>query len=339
MVTSAAAQPPASLSLTSASAGESQSGVPLPSLTVLHMGENLMVLLPTVADADSFVLNRTGYEPLQLDGNDKSYMWSSTVVDTYGNDFDTVVQPEFISLDVIKNGVVADRFAHFQNCPDYVFVSARGSGQNLDYSYTGPVLDDFGRGLGGRGQRVLEFLRQEMGLSASALPAVAVDYPAVAVAFKNGTVQLGNAPAVYSDSVASGVTAAQTAVLKVINNCFNSKTRLIMFGYSQGAQVIGDAFTSLDPIARARVARVILFADATYRPNDNSVEYLPNPLNGSGIKGTREPFPAAEGTTVIESWCWTEDIICQGPPENNFHGDIYDEYEIQAAKNAALALG
>jgi len=104
---------------------------------------------------------------------------------------------------------------------------------------------------------------------------------------------------------------------------------------------MGDVYTALSPLERAHVARVILFADAMFAPGDAHIHYLPAPLEGVGIKGARQAFPASPAT-VVESWCWDQDAVCQRPPHGHaFHGDIYDTYDTYeqlAATNAAHAL-
>ncbi|HYN67956.1 MAG TPA: cutinase family protein [Ornithinibacter sp.] len=221
---------------------------------------------------------------------------------------------------------------HEEPCPDLVYVAARGSGQN------GWLTEPFAQGLGDRGRRVLGFLREALGRDSESLPAIAVDYPATAVGYNAAawTPELGNYPAVYAASAELGAVRARNAVMRTALACADSQ--FVLFGYSQGGQVIGDAFAGLASPVRARVARVILFAEATYAAGDPQVDFRPAAVPGAGIKGRRAFFPASPGT-VIESWCWVKDAVCQRPPGGTqFHGDIYDDYERAAAASAATAI-
>lgn len=61
-------------------------------------------------------------------------------------------------------------------------------------------------------------------------------------------------------------------------------------------------------------------------------------LDGVGIKGARDLFPT-DDPAVVESWCWDQDAVCQRPPLGHaFHGNIYNDFEEQAAANAVAAL-
>jgi hypothetical protein len=166
---------------------------------------------------------------------------------------------------------------------------------------------------------------------------MAVDYPAVAVAFDpSGGIQPGSYPAIYDNSIHLGVERTQSLIKGTADVC--PASHLILFGYSQGAQVIGNAFAGLEEKTRARVSRVILFADAAYSPSDSQVNYRPSATSGHGIKGKREAFPPSR-QTIIESWCWDEDVVCQGLPRRQFHGDIYDNFEKDAIAAAVKDLG
>ncbi len=66
--------------------------------------------------------------------------------------------------------------------------------------------EPFAKGLGDRGTHVLDALRQQLARDAFSFPAIAVDYPAVAVAFgPQMNIEIGTYPTVYTDSVAAGV--------------------------------------------------------------------------------------------------------------------------------------
>ena len=83
---------------------------------------------------------------------------------------------------------------------------------------------------------------------------------------------------------------------------------------------------------------VTRLADAAYAPGDGQLRYRPWAAPGHGIKGQREAFPPSTHT-VIESWCWDEDVVGQSPPRRQFLGDIDDDYEKRAIDAAAKDLG
>lgn len=112
-----------------------------------------------------------------------------------------------------------------------------------------------------------------------------------------------------------------------------------MFGYSQGAQVVGNAFAGLSADLRAHVSAVELFADPLYRAGDPRIDYQPAEPPGIGIKGRRALLPG-DDAALVQSWCWAEDAICQRPPHGrHFHGPVYDGYERLAANAVAARLG
>ena len=62
----------------------------------------------------------------------------------------------------------------------------------------------------------------------------AIDYPAA----------LGQTTAQYGQSVSTGTKAAQNQLTAYVNRCPNAK--IVLIGYSQGAQIIGDALCGGD---------------------------------------------------------------------------------------------
>ena len=297
------------------------------------MGRAFFLLWANVPDADCFVVTRTLRGPVTLPSGSTSYLSSDAPPD--GDIFDdlttTKVHPIILSVVAYEDGKAIRLFTHGVPCPSLVYVAARGSGQN------GMFTEPFARGLGDRGMHVLEGLREALGKDQYSMPAIAVDYPALAVAFNSSMqMEIGSYPYFYNKSVQAGVENGQRVIALTAKIC--PKSRFVLFGYSQGAQVMGDIFTALTGQERAQVARIILFADATYSPGDPRVVYLPTAPAGKGIKGTRHPFPESP-RTIVESWCWDQDAVCQRPPYGHaFHGDIYDQYEKGAIHNAATGL-
>jgi hypothetical protein len=298
-------------------------------LTTLRLPNAIFLTWAKVDEADCFRLTRSGKQPVSLPADSASDAWSDGIDD--GLDLtQATVAPILLTVTAFRDGRALRYFTKVIPCPSLIYIAARGSGQN------GIFTEAFALGLGDRGRRVVEGLRTALGKDRHTLPAIAVDYPAVAVAFNpSGQIQPGSYPAIYDDSIRLGVEQTQAVIKRTAGVC--PASRLVLFGYSQGAQVIGNAFAGLDEGVRAHVARMILFADAAYSPLDARVRYRPSAPLGHGIKGQRDAFPPTQ--TVIESWCWDEDVVCQSPPRRQVHGDIYDTYEKEAILAAAKDLG
>ncbi len=301
-------------------------------LEVIDLGRSYMALWTPVPDATGFQVSRLG-APMELLGPDAvSFSWLKPGVgDILGDLGGATISAQFVFVHAMDGDQILHTFVGSVGCPNWAFIAARGSGQNL------PDWSSYSRAMGSRGFAVWEQVRDRAGLDPDQLPAVAVDYPAVGVGYEGGSVAVGNLPQVYNDSVGVGVAAARLAILRTLTACGN--TRLILFGYSQGAQVMGDAYASLIPAARARVGMLVLFADPLYTPGDPAVAYLPTPHNASGIKGERAAFGPADGT-LVQSWCASNDGVCQRPPAGYLpHGSAYDDYEREAASTIADVIG
>jgi hypothetical protein len=217
-------------------------------------------------------------------------------------------------------------------CPDVAFLAARGSGQNSEFLVNSAA---FGQGLGDRGLRVFHRIASGLSRQRMTIDGQGVDYPAIKVGLDTRGIALGNGLAEYASSARDGVTDGARKVARIVQSC--PATKIILFGYSQGGQVMGDVFQQLPINDRNHVSRVILFADAAYRSGDPAVHYRPTDAGGRGVKGQRPRFPRS--TTVIESWCWNQDTVCHvDQPFFHFHGDIYDGYENLAADAAVATL-
>lgn len=309
---------------TSARAAEPAADSRVSALTVLPLGNLVLLKWTGIVGSDRYLV-KTENSTTTLGAGATSHLLS---LDNGGSLFSltgVTVEPHVIVVSAVAGNTLLHTFVGRTACPNRVFIAARGSGQN---DLAGRA---YGRGLGDRGLRVWEGMRQASGATATDLPAIAIDYPAVKVGLTGAAPEPGNLPEVYTRSVDTGVARTKITILKTLIACPRSK--LILFGYSQGAQVIGNAFSQLPPSVRRSVSRVILFADPLYRPSDKRAVYLPKALSDHGIKGSRSTFPSGDDA-VIESWCWERDMICQGPPRFAFHGDIYDEYERLAVRRA-----
>lgn len=112
----------------------------------------------------------------------------------------------------------------------------------------------------------------------------------------------------YKDSEDEGEGDLKTLIRNQAKSaCGKSKkTKMILLGYSQGAEVTGNVYHQISDDQRAQIAAVVLWGDPQYNHTDNDADRDSRDLNGS--LGTRKPFP--DGKKVF-SYCNTHDPICQ----------------------------
>jgi hypothetical protein len=172
-------------------------------------------------------------------------------------------------------------------CPDVEIIGARGTTERPGLGVVlGPLAQQLTRGLT---QRVRT---------------TAVDYPA---SFN------------YQASVRQGVSALAADVKRTAAAC--SRTRFILMGYSQGANVVGDALAGRSTGRRAapapaavpaalsdRVAAVLLFGDPTFTAGE-SFNVTDGAKSGILARGDGRLDAVAART---QSFCNRNDRFCQG---------------------------
>ncbi|WP_459547620.1 cutinase family protein [Nocardia sp. X0981] len=119
------------------------------------------------------------------------------------------------------------------------------------------------------------------------------------------------APAPYRQSESSGVQALSGTLTALCPT-----TQVVLAGYSQGADVVGDTLADIGhgrgPIPDSRILAAGLLSD----PNrDPSTPQLGTPVDGQGIAGPREDFGSL--TDRIRTVCATGDIYCATSPETS----------------------
>jgi hypothetical protein len=188
-------------------------------------------------------------------------------------------------------------------CPRVVVLGIRGSGQKWGYGQ--PVWD------------VVNNVLPEMGTDR--VVKEPIDYPSVSVTklgILNGigavTHLSGPGLGAYHDSVVKGKAALLGAVRSWTSRCSTGVTKIVLVGYSQGAQAAGDVFQSYGD--DSAFGGVVLFGDPYFNPDS------PGDVAGSGFSrrrhgllGTRAPFNA-RSAGMIRSYCHGGDPICQGLP-------------------------
>ncbi|WP_026909391.1 cutinase family protein [Patulibacter minatonensis] len=100
--------------------------------------------------------------------------------------------------------------------------------------------------------------------------------------------------------------------LGLVLSALNSKcpgAQVILTGYSQGADAIGDELPRVAPDVRKKILGVVLFGDPRFNPSSRAVKGSFNP-DRSGVRGSRPEFPAE---VPVVSYCRSLDPVCQGP--------------------------
>jgi hypothetical protein len=209
------------------------------------------------------------------------------------------------------------------NCSAGVYViGARGSGQ-LPNRSPGSTVGDFIARLqlqGGRGSV------DDDGL----------DYPAINLEdwalIRHGANQKADQ---YFKSVETGVDNLTAAVRRRVHDC--PQQRIVLAGYSQGAEVVRRSLGQLISVA-PHIGAVVLFGDPQFDPHSRAAQgsFSKRRHGVLGLPGG--DFPAAFPHVV--SYCRDGDLICQGFPNlTGAHGHYAPENTEQAAEKVADWLG
>jgi Tol biopolymer transport system component len=225
--------------------------------------------------------------------------WSSPTAVTSGNQNDAHPSP-----------VNADWRPPPYQCGDLKFFGARGSGQ---------ASNDHG-GYGKEIASTLTFVENLLPARTN-LQAQAVDYPAIAVNWWQPSYYVAD----YQASEAAGVESLQFDVLQYIRNCPTKK--IILAGYSQGADVVGDTFLGLNPDEATHIAAVIMFGDPKFNPakSQNKVDQGDYKywfgVETQPVLGRTTPPPRVIADTQqprVHSYCTKGDPVCNFNEYNAF---------------------
>lgn len=195
-------------------------------------------------------------------------------------------------------------------CPNYELLVVRGSGETLTDGYHG------------YGHTMLDFV-QHVGPDLSALYTAAgqpaptiisreVDYPAIPVNFTQVS---------YASNYAKSVAAGKQALVAAINTLLQgpcgynsqgiSQTSLIIGGYSQGAQVVGDVAETFPITLLPSIRATVLIADPRFKGAQSQINAgnYNAKLNGiaTHTDGTR---PIATVGAWEHSYCQDLDPVC-----------------------------
>jgi hypothetical protein len=328
------------------------------------------VTVTTTANGSQFVVswprvsNAAGYL-IYVNRRYRATVWQAKGVTTYrttvgGEALDdimkaapmpvvTVTSVYRTSAGALRNGGSRDG----RYCPKVMYIAVRGSGQN---PYDDAGTAGYAYGLGDRGKRVWDNVKAQLGLGSAAIPARGVFYPADAIAFSKifwGAAQVKT----YNISRDSGVENLTSQLNNLASPRICPSTRTIVFGYSQGADVVGQVWqgNKLTTAARTNIVYLLMFADPQHNPFENWAGSVVNrPLSATylgslrGVIGLRPTLsstwktyqPPATTSRILASWCSEYDDVCALNERNGlqFHNDRYDCYEKRAAYEVADAV-
>ncbi len=195
--------------------------------------------------------------------------------------------------------VVGSAEAAGASCPSMQVIGVRGSGETSSDGH-------------GFGKAVLAVIN---GVKAGnpSVQATSIDYLAVAVKLTSPSYYVGNRS--YDASVKDGVKKLKTAITSFVTGPCGQTTYLYLVGYSQGADVVADAYQALNSKQRARIGGTALIAD----PRFNGVQGTPIEVgtyqaDTNGI-AAQPPFaprvflPRDEPS--VRSYCQGNDVVCQ----------------------------
>jgi len=112
----------------------------------------------------------------------------------------------------------------------------------------------------------------------------------------------------YQASVFYGQNLLKKQIAAELSGPCAGATRLILAGYSQGAEVTGNVYQSLSASDRAKVFGMVLFGD-THFYGKSEFSYGSADPKRDGVFGAR---PEYSGASDILSFCHNLDPICQG---------------------------
>jgi len=209
------------------------------------------------------------------------------------------------------------------NCAPFILIESRGSGETATLSAPGAALH--------------RELKKTLPGSVAVVPN---PYPAVSVLDKhlssilNGTGAVTKIPnlGAYHASVVKGKEWLRAAVGRLSTNCPTS--RLVLAGYSQGAQVTGDIYSE-PATPKGRILGVVLFGDPKFNPADTSAQKTGFSKRRSGLLSKRRAF----NDRRVLSYCHDGDPICQGPGQPLMPSQHRNYHAAGGPRAAAAALG
>lgn len=164
--------------------------------------------------------------------------------------------------------------------------------------------------------------------------AVGLDYPACAM---DGWLITGS----YMRSEGDGVTKLRDLIRAEFANGANPNEQIVLAGYSQGANVVGDVLSNgrnsddrLTDSELSHIKAVLIFADPRFNSNE-SFDRGSYVVGRNGLLDTRSmhDLDRADSNDQIRSYARKDDIVCQG--SGNWDEHNQDKYLADYGDNAA----
>ena len=139
-----------------------------------------------------------------------------------------------------------------------------------------------------------------------------VDYPAVSVKSLTGLRAISRAGGAYHKSVVKGKDWLRRHIKRKIDNC-RGKTLVVLTGYSQGAQVVGDVYQELERKGMAQhVFGMVLFGDPKFNPKPAGRGSSQGKWRHTYRSGALGPRPVYGRYRLrVRSYCHKHDPVCQ----------------------------
>ncbi|WP_370615509.1 cutinase family protein [Mumia qirimensis] len=114
----------------------------------------------------------------------------------------------------------------------------------------------------------------------------------------------------YLYSMGQGRTALKAKINSYVSGC--PSTKIALFGYSQGAHVVGDVVVGLSSTQRARLQGIGLIGDPMFNPALRG-KVSKNGSTRGGVWGKRASWPTG---VFVYNVCNTGDLICANDGTN-----------------------
>lgn len=189
-------------------------------------------------------------------------------------------------------------------CSDYVFIGARGSGEDPTPTY---ASNDFG--MGKELQDVWSRVSAQVVSAGKTIEPYGLHYPAVKMVDWSAARETIDADLTYAQSVQAGQVDFENELSTVHAAC--PSTQFIVTGYSQGAQTLGDAIGDvISPSLRSLIAASAFFGDPRFDANDSTSGRSTFDPSYYGLLGPRTLWADGFPGGSVTSYCHDGDPIC-----------------------------
>ena len=216
------------------------------------------------------------------------------------------------SILLLGAAAVPSAWADPPNCATYMLLGARGTGAEPTPETIAAFGEDaayerFDDGIGDIASNMLDVLVPAIQAQGGTIKTYGTHYPAT------GVVQaVMKFSKVWQDTWTLGVYAGRLDLASAIEDENEScpGTKFLLVGYSQGAQVVGDAIRTISPAARNQIAATALFGDPLFQPLDEQANVGTYRTDHGGMWGERGLW-SRELSSPVFSYCNEGDVACQ----------------------------